>query len=162
MMFILPNGKIIKHKKSIILNGIHHSSQLFDSVVRYAKYGIKEYREQPYNKRFYRPADVTYVTEGNVVTKTYNLQPKYTDNQIKQKMNKKLKSELIQLYNQARKEYNFAADMETQEDANVWLDYMNDLKTAYQTIKAEVLPISDYETLIAYSWADHIPPFPED
>ena len=84
-------------------------------------------------------------------------------NQLKKKMNIKLKTQLKSLYMIMKEELDFLLEFGATGAELAALDaYKVSLRSAYAIIKTEVLLISDYQELIDYNWNAHIPTSPMD
>lgn len=65
------------------------------------RFGIYELKEISYDSGFYKATGFTDVKEGNVITRTYTLEPRYTAQQMFNYAVNEIKKEGIRLYAQA-------------------------------------------------------------
>lgn len=162
-MWILPDQKLLKFPKSIVIDGIRHPKSIFTrwSKEKLAAIGIKPFIEDGINDRFYKRAS-TYTEEiDGVVYKRWEVVERYTVEELKIRFNKKVVEQLKDLHLRAKSEVEFLSEF---DPFNVMIGtlnrYMADLKTAYRMIRAEARTITDYSYLIEYQWESHYPQSP--
>jgi len=164
-MWILPNQRVISQPKPITIDGVQHPASIFYnwSIDELAFIGIKPYREDKYDGRFYQSIS-TFVEEiDGVVYRRHTLEEKYTVAQIKTRLADLVTDELKTLFYQAKNEIDFLSEFDSDSSMIPTLSqYKEDLKAARQTIKNEVQGITDYAELIQYQWRQHIPASPLD
>ena len=159
-MWILPNKKVVNFPRPVKINDVNHPAGIFTrwSPEELATIGIKEYKEQKVDDRFYRKGIVTAIETPTSIEKMYTVIPKYTNNVLKKQMNVKVKDELKLMFLNAKKEMDFLKEFEpTSEAIADLMIYQADLKSAYVDIRLAVLAIDDYDELVNYNWRAHYP-----
>ena len=154
-MWILPNKRVINFPRPIKVNDVNHPADIFTkwSPEELAKIGIKSYKEQKYDRQFYRSVASWINETDTVVSKSYTLVSRFTNNELKKKMNVKVKAELKQLFLDAQKELDFLEEFDiTNNDIEDLTYYRTELKNAYADIRFKVKAIKNYDELVAYNW----------
>ena len=162
-MWILPNKKVVNFPRPIRVGDTNHPAGIFYkwSPEELATIGIKEYREQKVDDRFYRKGSPVLHEGSTLVEKTYTAEPKYTINELKKKMNVKLKAQLKSLYLEAKKEADFLDEFSLADDmVEALVLYRALLRQAYGEIRSAVILIDDYQELIDYNWNELLPVSP--
>ncbi len=128
--------------------------------------GIKPIRQQGYDKENYTATPIETETETEVVRDWENITPILTISNRKKKFDvfiKTMGKGLIQTANGWINDYFGEFDSSNPLKAE-WEQYKTALKSAYQTIKGEVLLIDGYDELIVYiktGWQENLPEQPE-
>lgn len=153
-------------------NGEWHRSKLFHDG-SHLTHGVKPIRQQGNDAENYDAAPTETVETTEIVRAWTNITPKMSVNNRKKVLDvfiKALGAGLVRTANYWINDYFGVFDANNPKKAE-WQTYKVDLKAAYNTIKGEVLAISDYDDLIAYikcepdplvdGWRKYLPDQPE-
>jgi hypothetical protein len=167
-MWMLPNGQIVNRPKGVTIDNVIHPVDIFYkwSKEDLAKIGIKPFREVKFDGSNYASIGFDDNEVNGEIVRTHDLQPKQTINQLKKQFGEELKLVGKENLLKARQELDYLQVFDsTSPNIGVWSQYITDLKTAWQTIKAEVLAISNYDVLVLYireGWQKYLPSAPEE
>jgi len=156
----------------VLMNGKWHRANLFFDGT-HLTYGVKPIRQQGYDSENYDATARETVETTEIVKDWIDIVPKMSVNNRKKAFDKSVKelgASLIGTANYWINDYYGAFDAGNAKKTE-WEDYVTALKAAYNTIKGEVLAITDYDELIRYikcepdplvnGWRKHIPEQPE-
>lgn len=153
-MWKLPDGKVIRYPKQISVGDVNHPKQIFKvwSRAELNAIGVYPYREQTYNKQFYKSTGTVEVEQDGEIVCQHTLVRRYTNPELRALFTKRVKKHLLTLWRSANEELDYLEQFEPDNttDINLWVDYKANLKLAVPEIRAAMQAISSYAEAIEF------------
>jgi hypothetical protein len=168
-MWKLPNGSIISSPKQVQIGDVVYPASIFTkwTVEELNAIGIYPFTEKRVDSRYYTSSGFTDDIVDGCIVRTHTKVARITLNELKKQYGETIRDTGMSLLKRVRDNLDYLQEFDSgnTDEITAWNDYKAALKAAYQTIKAEVLAITDFDEMIEYTQSgssQHMPSAPDE
>jgi hypothetical protein len=157
-MWKLPNGKVQRVPKGIEVEGVQYPASIFRrwSKEELATLGIKPFREERYDSKWFKSvSSVEEEVDGEIV-KTHTTAKKYTNAEAKDTKLIEVRNAYIAQVRRSNEMVDFYDAVGDSDTKKVWSDYVTALKNDAKDLKTAVNNAGSYDAIInlKFQWTE--------
>jgi hypothetical protein len=167
-MWKLPDGKTIASPRSVTVGDTVYPADIFRrwSKIDLASIGIVPFREVTFDTQHYRSTGSEDVLTDGEIVRRHTTTKRFTNQELRVRIKRQLKSTLRKSLSYACLEIGYLVEFEpdNQEDKDMWIEYISDLRFAANIIRSRVRELSSYDEAVMFMRScllDIIPPRPD-
>ena len=165
-MWKLPNGSITRFPRDLTVANVNYSKKIFSrwSIAELNAIGVYPFTENRFDDRYYRSTGFTDTETDGSIVRTHTSEARISLNDLKKEFAGTMRDMGRQTIKRVQDELFYLNNFEPgAPELAEWATYRSDYKSAFQTIKAAVVAITEFEDMIKYiqsGWQDLIPVMP--
>lgn len=150
MAWKLPDGKTISSPKGVLIGDTQYSADIFYrwSKEELAAIGIKPYREESFDSKWYKSIGFSETEIDGEIVKTHTIVPKMTVTDAQETQVTKIKNKYISEFRRSTELADFYDAVGDSDSKKLWDDYCTDLKNDAKSLKDIVDVIGSYDDIV--------------
>jgi hypothetical protein len=149
IMWKLPDGRVISRPRGITVDDVNHPPQIFTawSNEELAEIGIHPYREETYDRKYYKSTMSHEVEENGTLVRKHVTEPKFTGAELRTVFIRQVKQQVKTMWVKAAGELEYlnTFDPTNQTEIFAWMQYKTDLANAVQAARTQMQGITNYD-----------------